>query len=129
MGFWLWEAPMYHMKLFSSKGGSLLRREADLVRAWLGGVWKLDVLGQSWDLRQVLQFELMISGGKKDFLWLYLKLICSSSRIWHLTIMKFFGGSCFWKEFRKWRFECGGLSHAMIADFLEQSLRVVFMHV
>ena len=32
------------------------------------------------------------------------------------------------KSFRHEGLECGGLSHATIADFLEQSLRVVFMH-
>ena len=32
------------------------------------------------------------------------------------------------KSFRHEGLECGGLSHATIADFLKQSLRVVFMH-
>ena len=31
------------------------------------------------------------------------------------------------KSFRNEGLECGGLSHATIADFLEQSLRVVFI--
>ena len=36
---------MRHIKLLLSKGGSSLRGEVGWVRAVLGGVWRLDVLG------------------------------------------------------------------------------------
>lgn len=32
---------------FIKKYGSLLRVEVDWVKAWLGGMWRLEVLGQS----------------------------------------------------------------------------------
>ena len=38
---------MGHMKLILSKGGSSLRSEVGWVRAVLGGVWRLEMLGQS----------------------------------------------------------------------------------
>ena len=46
---------MKHMKLVLAKDVSLLvRGEVGWVRAGLGGVWRLEVLEQSLDLRQVL---------------------------------------------------------------------------
>ncbi len=39
------EAPMGHMKLLLSKGGFSLRGDVGGVRAVLGGVWRLEVLG------------------------------------------------------------------------------------
>ena len=61
------EAPTRHMKLLLAKGGSLLlRREVGCVRAGFGGAWRLEVLEQSLDLRQVLQLEWVIAGGKSD---------------------------------------------------------------
>ena len=47
---WLWGevgAPMGHMKLLLSKGESSLRGEVGWVRAVLGSVWRLEVLGSS----------------------------------------------------------------------------------
>ena len=49
----LGEAHMGHMKLPLAKDGFLLRGEVGWVRAGLGGVWRLEVFGQSLDLRQV----------------------------------------------------------------------------
>ena len=66
VGFRLGEAPMGHMKSLLSKGGSLMRGVLGWVRAGLGGVWRLKVLRQSWDLRQVLQLEWVIVGGERD---------------------------------------------------------------
>ena len=57
VGFRLVEAPMGHMLLLLSKCGSLSRGEIGRVRAVLGDVWRLEVLEQSRDLRQVLQLE------------------------------------------------------------------------
>ena len=45
---------MRHMKPFLAKGGSLLRGDVGWIRAGLGGVWRLELLGQSLRLRQVL---------------------------------------------------------------------------
>ena len=46
---------MRHMKLPLPNGGFPLRGEADWIRTRLSGVWRLEVLGQGLDLRQVLQ--------------------------------------------------------------------------
>ena len=51
---------MGHIKLLLSKGGSLMRGAVDWVRV-VCGEWT----GQSWDLRQVLQLELVIVGGMR----------------------------------------------------------------
>ena len=48
---------MRHVKLPLAKGGSLLKDEVGWIRARLGGVGRLEVLGQSLDLRQVFQLE------------------------------------------------------------------------
>ena len=53
-------------ELLSAKGGSLLRGEVGWVKARLGAVQRLEVLGQSLDLRQVLQLEWVIVGEKSD---------------------------------------------------------------
>ena len=58
---------MTHMKLLLANFRSLLLRgEVDLVRTGLYGVWRLETLGQSSDLRQVLHLEWVIFGGKSD---------------------------------------------------------------
>ena len=55
------------MKLLLAKAGSLLLRgEVDWDKAELGGVWRLEVLEQSLDLRQVLQFEWVTVDGKSN---------------------------------------------------------------
>ena len=64
--FRLGEEPMGYMKLLLSKGGSLIRGEVGGVEAGLGGVRRPEVLGQSRDLRQVLQLEWVIVSGKRD---------------------------------------------------------------
>ena len=63
--FMLGEAPMKHMKLSLTKGGSLLRSEVGWIRARLG-VQRLEVLRQCLDLRQVFELEWVIVGGKSD---------------------------------------------------------------
>ena len=55
-----------------------------------GNGWRLELLGQSWDQRQVLQFQLVIVGGKRFLMVLFLKLVCSSWRIQHLINLKIF---------------------------------------
>lgn len=40
--------------------------EVDWICAGLGGVWRLKVLGESWNLRHVHQLEWVIVGGKRD---------------------------------------------------------------
>ena len=62
---------MGHMKLLLSKGGSLIRGEVGGDRAWLGGAWRLEVLGQSQDLRQVLQLEWVIGDSRWEERCLY----------------------------------------------------------
>ena len=52
---------MRHVKLPLAIGGSLLKAEVGWIRARLGGVGRLEVLGQSLDLRQVFQLEWVIS--------------------------------------------------------------------
>ena len=64
----LGEAPMRHMKLPLAKGGSLLRDEVSWIRAVLGRMRRLEVLGQSLDLTQVFQLKWVIVGGKSDVL-------------------------------------------------------------
>ena len=51
-------------KLPLAKGGSLLWGEVAWIRASLGGVRRLEVLEQSLGLRQVIQLEWVIVGGK-----------------------------------------------------------------
>ena len=63
---------MRHVKLPLAKGGSLLKDEVGWIRARLGGVGRLEVLGQSLDLRQVFQLEWVIS--------LLMKLVCGGPR-------------------------------------------------
>ena len=55
--FRLGEESMGHMKLLLSKGGFLIRGQVGRVRAGLGGVWRLEVWGQSQDLRQIKCFS------------------------------------------------------------------------
>ena len=57
---------MRFMKLLLEKSGSLLRGEVGWVRVGLGAVRRLEVLKQSLDLRQALQLEWVIAGGKRD---------------------------------------------------------------
>ena len=57
---------MRYMKLLLEKSGSLLRGEVGWVRVGLGAVWRLEILKQSLDLREVLQLERVIVGGKRD---------------------------------------------------------------
>ena len=54
------------MKLSLAKGGSLLRGEVGWIMARLGDVQRLEVLGQSLDLRHVFQ---LISVGMGDNWW------------------------------------------------------------
>ena len=54
------------MKLLLEKSGSLLRGEVGWGRVGLGAVRRLEVLKQSLDLRQALQLEWVIVGGKRD---------------------------------------------------------------
>ena len=60
---------MGHMKLLLSKDGSMLKGGVDWVRAWLGGAWRLEVLGQSCDQRHVLQLE-WVNVGREGYLYL-----------------------------------------------------------
>ena len=62
----LGELPMRHMKLSLAKSGFLLSGDVGCIRARLGGVRRLEVLGHASDLRQVLQFEWVIVGVKSD---------------------------------------------------------------
>ena len=64
--FRLGEEPMGDMKLLLSKGGSMIRGEVGGVGTGLGGNWRLEVLGQSQDLRQVLQLEWVMVVRKRD---------------------------------------------------------------
>ena len=48
--------------------GSLLRGEVGWIRAWLDGVRRLEVLGDSLDLRQVFQLDWVIVGGNNDLI-------------------------------------------------------------
>ena len=57
---------MGHMKLLLLKGGSLLRGEVGSDRAGLDVVWRLEVLEQRRDLRQILQLEWVIVDGMRD---------------------------------------------------------------
>ena len=47
------ETPMGHMKLPLAKSGSLLKGEVGWARAGMGAVWRLEIFGQSLELRQV----------------------------------------------------------------------------
>ena len=60
------EALTRHMKLPLAKGGSLVRGEVGWIMARLGDVQRLEVLGQSLDLRHVFQ---LISVGMGDNWW------------------------------------------------------------
>ena len=57
------------------------------IRARLGGVGRLEVLGQILDLRQVFQLEWVIVGGQRDLF--ILNLVCSSWGIQRLGHLKF----------------------------------------
>ena len=57
---------MRHMKLPLAKSGFLLSVDVGCIRARLGCVWRLEVLGHASDLRQVLQFEWVIVGVKSN---------------------------------------------------------------
>ena len=48
--------------------GSLLRGEVGWIRAWLDGVRRLEVLGDSLDLSQVFQLDWVIVGGNNDLI-------------------------------------------------------------
>ena len=92
---------MWHIKLPLSKGRFLLRGEVGWVTTWFGGKWNLAELEQSWVLRRVLQFQLVIVGGKRDFLWLYFWSSLAAlewSGIWYFLIFSWcvFPGRVSW---------------------------------
>ena len=62
----LGEVPIRHMKLPLARYGSLLRGDVGWVKAGLGGMQRLEVLGQSLDLSQAFHLEWVIVGGKSD---------------------------------------------------------------
>ena len=120
--FRLGEEPMGHMKLLLSKGGSLIRDEVGRVRAGLVGMWRLEVSGQSQYLRQVLQLEWVIVGGKRD---VFIFEDCFGDR--KLGTSEVFVVRVSRKTSLNEVLECGCLSYAIIAEFLEPSLWVVLM--
>ena len=104
---------MWHIKLPLSKGRSLLRSEIGWVTTGLGDVWSLEELGQSWDIRRVLQFQLVIVGRKKNFLWLYFWssfVAVEGYDVWYFSRFSWyvFPGRVFWIRFGNmvaWVFE------------------------
>ena len=118
------------LSYFYQKVGPCWRGDVSWVSTGLGGVWRLEVLEQSWELRWgVLQFQLVIVSGRRDFLWLFfLKLVCSSWRIWGLVLLKFFVVCVSRKSFLNKSWEYGRLSCASIAEVLELLLWVVLMY-
>ena len=77
--------PMGHMKLLLSKSGSLIRGVVGGVMAGLGGVCRLELLGQSRDLRQMLQLEWVIVSEKRDVFVFEARFV----GIRHLALLKF----------------------------------------
>ena len=113
---------MGHMKLLLSKGGSLIRDQVGRVRAGLVGMWRLEVSGQSQYLRQVLQLEWVIVEGREMSLFLKTILgdqILGTSEVFVVCVSR--------KTSSNEVLECGCLSYAVIAEFLEPSLWVVLM--
>ena len=100
-GFRLGKAPMWHIKLPLSKVRPLLRNEAGWVRTGLGGVWKLEVLGQSSDLGRVLQFQFVVVNGKRNSLWLYFWISLELLEYPILGSSDVFRGACFQEWFRE----------------------------
>ena len=120
--FRLGEEPMGHMKLLLSKGGSLIRDEVGRVRAGLVGMWRLEVSGQSQYLRPVLQLEWVIVEGRE--MSLFLKTILGDQK---LGTSEVFVVCVSRKTSSNEVLECGCLSYAVIAEFLEPSLWIVLM--
>ena len=89
--------PLGKMKLLLSKGGSLIRGGLGWVKARSDGAWRLEVLGQGRDLRQVLQLEWVIVGGKRDVFIFESRF--GGSDTWHF---RSFCGACFQENFPKW---------------------------
>ena len=101
--FRLGEESMGHMKLLLSKGGFLIRGQVGRVRAGLSGVWRLEVWGQSQDLKPVLGVQTL---GTSEVFVVHISRNISPNEV----------------------LECGFLNHATIAEFLKPSLWVVLMH-
>ena len=92
--FRLGEAPVGYMKLLLSTSGSLIRFEVGWVRTGLVGMWRLEVLAKSWDLRQVLRLEWVIVGERCLYFWSPF-LALGEFDGWHFWS---FSGACFQKE-------------------------------